>query len=226
MVDEPNVTGASSSEPEPTTPTTPEPTAVPAPEPIAPTAKVEVVDGQVTVDGKKFVAESHLIAAKKSLEGDSKKAQTIHDTAIDAAKLELSNAQQELAKANANIQTLTSAQGAGATSAEEVARVKAEAETAKSGIELAKATVLELRRANIILQSGGRVNEEQLKEKSIEQLDSFEEAFKALGGAGSGSGNYALGAGGGDTVPMTDMDRAAKVINDTPIRGVRDAVPK
>ena len=223
MDNEPEGTGASSGT-EPvidTPPTKPPETPTPAPS----DAKFEVADGgAMKVDGKKVVFESDLIAAKKSLQGDAEKAQTVHNTAIDTAKIELSTANQELAKANANIKTLTDAQGVGATSAEEVARAKQEAETAKSGIEQANTAVLELRRANIILQSGGRVTKEQLDNKSLEQLDSFEEAFKALAGAGTGNGNYALGGGGGAAVPMTDMDRATKALNDTPIRGVREPV--
>ncbi len=213
--------GASDSDPTPTpapTSATPDPT----PTPITPTAKVEVKDGVVTVDGKKFIPESDLIANKKSLEGQLKTAQTTHETAIDAAKLETSESQKQIATLNAKIQENEQARESGAVSDEDAARVKQELETAKSSMETLSASALELRRANLVLQYG--VAPDTIKEKDMSQLDAFEEALKAVSTArGSGVGPYAVGGGSGDAAPQTNIERAAKVLEATPVRGVRNA---
>jgi len=215
--------GAVSGDADQTTPTTPEPT--PAPESLTSTAKVEIVDGKVVVDGKKFVAESDLIAAKRSLEQKLEEQQTIHNEAIDKAKVELSEAQQAAAAANAKVQQLEQASTTGAVSDEDAARSKQEIEAAKSSAEQAAAKALELRRQNIILKSGGAVTAEQLEGKTEEQLDSFEEALKALAQS-RGIGNYATGGTGGGAAPETPMDRAARILQSTPVRGTRTAETK
>ena len=207
-------TGASGGEgdPTPTTPTTPT------------LPKVEVKDGTTYLDGKKVVLESDLIASKKSLEGQLLQQQTAHETAIDTAKLDVSNAQQEIANLNAKIKENEQARESGAVSDEDAAKVKQNLETAVSSIETLTTSALELKRANLILQYG--VAPDTIKEKDMAQLDSFEEAIKAVSTAkGSGVGPYALGGGSGDAAPMTDMDRAAKILEATPVRGVRNEVP-
>ena len=219
MVNENQTNGASGS-PEAQAPTA-DPATVPVP--VTPEAKVEVKDGKVLVDGKSFVAESDLIAAKRSLEGQLEKQQTAHEGAIDSAKLDVSNALQQVAQLNAKIQGNEQARQAGAVSEEDAARVKQEVETAKSSLEQANARVLELRRANIVLTSQGAVSSEQLEGKTLEQLDSFVEALNALSTSKGGLGAYATGGGQGGAAPKTEMDRAGEVLANTPVRGVRTA---
>lgn len=205
-------TGASGGEGD-QTPTTPEP--------VKDEAKVEVKEGKVLVDGKPFVAESHLIAAKKSLEGQLKTAQTTHETAIDAAKLEASEGQKQIAELNAKVTENEEARKAGAVTDEEAAKVKQDLETAKSSIETLTTSALELKRANLVLQYG--VAPDTIKDKDMPALDSFEEAIKAVSTArGGGVGNYATGGGTGEAAPQTDIERAAKVLETTPVRGVRN----
>ena len=224
---EPRATGASSGEPTPTPVTTPEPTTpTPAPEPtpVAPTAKVEVKEGKVVVDGKSFVAESDLIAAKKSLEGQLTTQQTAHETAIDAAKLSESAALKEVATLNAKITENEQARQAGAVTDEAAAKVKQDLETAKSSIETLSTSALELRRANLVLQYG--VASDTIKEKTMPELDAFEEALKAVSTArGGGVGPYATGGGTGEAAPQTPIERAAKVLESTPVRGSRNPPP-
>ena len=228
MTTEPKANGGSGGEGEKTPVTTPEPqpTSPPEPTPVAPTAKVEVKDGRVVVDGKKFVAESDLIAAKNSLEGKLTQQQTAHEAAIDAAKLEASAAQQTIAQLNAKIKETEDARKAGAVTDTEAASVKQELETAKNSIvtlTVDAARALELRRANLVLQYG--VAPDTIKDKDMKALDSFEEALKTVSTAkGGGAGPYALGGGIEGAVPQTDMERAAKVIESTPVRGVREPV--
>ena len=210
-----------------TPPTTPPPAETKPPEtpPVAATAKVEVKEGKVLVDGKSFVAESDLIAAKKSLEGQMQTQQTAHETAIDAAKLEASEGQKQIATLNAKITENEEARKTGAVTDEEAARVKQELETAKSSLETSNTKSLELRRANLVLQYG--VVPDTIKEKTMPELDAFEEALKAVSTArGGGVGPYATGGGTGEAAPQTPIERAAKVLEATPVRGVRNEPPK
>jgi len=218
MVTEPAKSGAPSSVEEPSAPAASEPTSTP--ESIA-AAKVEVKDGRLIVDGKKYVAESDLIAAKESLKSAAEQAQAAHNEAMDRAKLELSESQAAIAAANAKIQELEKARSSGAVSDEDTAKVKQELEAAISRAEEAESRSLELRRAYLALQY--QIPPEQLKEKNMAQLDSFEEALKALATARGGAGPYAIGGGAGGDAPKTDMDRARALLDATPVRGVRNA---
>ena len=214
---------------DPKTQTVQPPAAPPTePPPVAPTAKVEVKDGRVIVDGKKFVAESDLIAAKGSLEGKLTQQQTAHEAAIDAAKLAESAAQQTIATLNAKLQENEEARKSGAVTDEAAASVKQELEASKASIAaltVDAARALELRRANLVLQYG--VAADTIKDKDMTALDSFEEALKAVSTArGGGVGNYALGGGSGDAAPQTNIERAAKILESTPVRGVRNAPPQ
>ncbi|KKN72619.1 hypothetical protein LCGC14_0408610 [marine sediment metagenome] len=210
METEPDVKpGGSGGEGDKTTPTLP---------------RVEVKDGATFLDGKKVVLESDLIAAKNSLEGQLKTAQTTHETAIDTAKLENSESQKQIAILNAKIQENEQARESGAVPDEEAARIKTELETAKSSIVSLTADAgraLELRRANMLLQYG--VALDTIVEKDMKALDSFEEAIKALATAKGGVGNYATGGGTGEAAPQTAIERATAVIAATSVRGVRNA---
>lgn len=216
---EPGKTGASSSKEQ-------TPAAEPTSEPIPSTAKVELKDGKVFVEGKDYVRESDLIAVKRSLEQKLEQAQTVHDQAIDKAKLELSEAQQQVASLNARIKSNEEAHKLGAVTDEEAARVKQELETTKSSIvaltaEAARA--LDYRRALLVMQYG--ISADTIKDKDMKSLDSFEEALKAVSTAkGSGSiGPYAIGGGTGEAAPQTPIERAAKILASTPVRGTRTA---
>lgn len=200
-----------------------EQTPAPSATPTDKAPKVEFKDGAILVDGKKMVKESDLMAAKQSLETQLQRQQEAHVQAIDTAKLELSDAQKQVATLNAELTKAKEASKTGAASNEDVARVKADLATAKSGLESANSKILELRIANIVVQSGGSVTAEQLKGKTVEQLDSFEEALKAfLKSSGGGPGKYALGGLGGGTTAQLPIDRAKEVLAATPMRGTRN----
>ncbi|KKN54553.1 hypothetical protein LCGC14_0591450 [marine sediment metagenome] len=192
------------------------------PPPATTVPKVEVKEGATFLDGKKVVLESDLIAAKKSLEGQMEQAQTVHSDAIDKAKLEVSEAQQQIATLNANIKENEEARKTGAVSDEEAARVKQELETTRSSLEQANSSALEHRRALIVMKYG--VPEDTIKDKTSEQLDSFEEAAKAFVTVKGGAvGPYAVGGGSADAAPQTNIERATKILEATPIRGVSNA---
>jgi len=202
----------------------PDGTNLPTPNSTAP--KLELKDGAVLVDGKKHVPEHELIAAKKSLRGDLESAETAHLSEIEKIKTELSAAQTEIAKANAALETARKAQGTGAISAEEMAKVKAEADSAKSALTAASTTGLDYRRKYLMAVYNIPADSDVgkgLGQKTSSQLDSFEEALKALvGNKGAGPGGYAFGGGSGSAAPQSPMDRAKSVLAATPIRGVRN----
>lgn len=192
--------------------------------PIPPTAKIEMKDGKVFVDGKGYVLESDLIAAKRSLESAAEKAQAAHNQAIDGVRLELSAAQQTVADLNAKLkEAQEKAPGQGAT--EEVASIKLQLDEANKKVETLTTDAgrsLELKRQLLKVQYPG-VTDEQLANKSMKELDSFEEALKAVTSARGGVGSYAVGGGTGSAAPMSDYDRRKKVLEATPIRGARTA---
>ena len=195
------------------------------PDPATPSPKFEQKDGVMTVGGRKVVHESDLLAAKKSLESAAEQAQTVHNDAIDKSKLELSESLQQVASLNAKLQEAEKARDTGAAPDKDVAGIKEELESAKSRIEALTTEAgesLEMRRAYLALQYSIPVD--KLSEKNKEQLDSFEEALKAVATSRGGSpGPYAINAGGGDSKPPTDMERARTILDNTPIRGVRNA---
>jgi len=204
--------------------TTPPPPApgTPAPD-TAPKLEVKTEgDRQVLfVDGKKVVYEHELIAAKKSLEQQMETAQTVHNDAIDRAKVESSDALSKVAVANAEVTRLTKeiedARTSGGTSSpEDVSKLKQDLEAATSRADTADASVLDTRKKLILTTYPGQVTEEQLKEKTPAQLDAFEEALKALATSRGGPGPYAVGGGTGSTEPMSEMDRAKGVLERTP----------
>ncbi len=191
--------------------------------------KVEVKDGVVLVDGKKYVKESDLIAAKESLTRQLETAQATHNEAVDKLRVEVSQAQQEVAKANAALDEAKKARSAGAMSDEDVAKVKQEADEAKTALATANTTALDLRRK--LIMATYQINPtsdvgKKLMEKDLAQLDSFEEALKALATGRGGPGNYAVGGGGGGATPLSSMDRAKTLLANTPYRGVRNTPEK
>ena len=196
----------------------------PAANPILSNAKLEVKEGRVLVDGKAYVSESDLIAAKRSLESKLEQQQKAHESAIDIVKLESSSAQQQIAALNAKIQENEQARESGATSNDDAAKVKQELEGRISALEPEASKALEYRRALMVLKYG--VAEDTIKDKSMPQLDAFEEALKAVATARGGIGPYATGGGTGDAAPQTPMDRAAKILASTPMRGTRTADTK
>jgi len=200
-----NQTPGAAGDPVVSTPT-PDPAKVATPA----TPVMEYKDGAVFVDGKKMVKESDLMALKQSSESAAERAQAAHNEAVDAVRLELSSAQQALADSNAELTKAKEALGQGATTNEEVARIEQERKDALAKVEsltTEAGKALELKKALLIAQYPG-VTAEKLAEKTMEQLDSFEEALKAVSSVkGGGIGPYAAGGGLGQATPPSDYDR-------------------
>lgn len=202
---------------------TPPPPVPGTPAPTTPKLEVKTEgDRQVFyLDGKKVVYEHELIAAKKNLEQQMETAQTVHNDAIDKAKVESSDALSKVAVANAEVTRLTkeiedARTSGGTTSPEDVSKLKQDLEAATSRADTADVSVLDTRKKLILVTYPGQVTEEQLKEKTPAQLDAFEEALKALATSRGGPGPYAVGGGTGSTEPLSEMDRAKSVLERTP----------
>ena len=213
-------------EPEKGAPKPPDGQAPTAPAPSTPPApKFESRDGAWFIDGHKVVRESDLIAAKESLKQDGEKAQSVHNVAIDKARLDLSEAQTALSASNAKVKELEQARIAGAASqtSDEAAKLKVELESARKEAGESSKVALDLRTKLIVATYPGQVTLEQLATKTPAQLDAFEEALKALATSRGGPGPYATGGAGGGTGPISDMDRARRILDATPIRGSRQA---
>ena len=204
-------------------------TPTPDPAKVAPpaTPTMEYKDGAVFADGKKMVKESDLMALKQSSESAAEKAQTVHNEAVDAVRLELSAAQQALADSNAKLTEARDAQGKGATSNEDVARIEQERDNALAKVETLTTEAgkaLELKKALLIAQFPG-VTVEKLADKTMQQLDSFEEALKAVSSTKVGGiGPYAAGGGLGQATPQTDYERRQAALASAPV-GTRTAEP-
>jgi DNA repair exonuclease SbcCD ATPase subunit len=195
---------------------TPQSTETKPTQPSTDIPKFELVDGKMKVGDRSVVYESDLIHAKEILQERLDKQQAVHSEAVDKARLELSEAQKQTAAANARVQELETTQANAAPSdPEEVARLKQEKEAAESRAGQAETTALELRRKAISIEY--RFPPDKLADKDATQLDALEEALKALAGSG-GPGNYAVGAGAGQTSAqeLTAEDRARRILENTP----------
>jgi len=189
-------------------------------------------DGTLSVkdsEGKevRYAKESDLLAVKGSREAADarvKEIETSSQAEAEARKAELTTAntnldtaRQQLLQAEAKAEELEKKVGDGTSSAEELAKVKQELETAvKSGESLSN-KVIEYRRQIMVATYG--IPADSVKDKTLEQLDSYEEALKAVL-ASKGLGNFAAGVGtGGGTTPEKPLDRARRIIAENEAAG-------
>ncbi len=141
----------------------------------------------------RYAKESDLLTVKGSAETIKAKADDV-SKAAETASASLATTRQDLLRAEAKISNLETQVAENTGSKEELDKAKSELETAKtSGQELTTKT-LEYRRQIIIATYG--IPADTVNEKSMSELDSYEEALKAVI-ATKGIGNYAGGGGGG-----------------------------
>lgn len=203
-------------------PGTPAPSGAPSTpsSPVSPELKVE--GDKMFVGGKEVVYASDLAAVKEGSEKQLEKAETAHNQALGDLRQELSTAQTNVADLTAKLNTANQASQAGTASTQEADKLKQDLEAANTKVTGAETRILELKRTH--LKDFYRVPEEQLKDKTVVQLDALEEALKVVG-ANRGAGNYAFGAApGGGAPPETPIDRAKRVLANTPYLGVRNVV--
>jgi DNA repair exonuclease SbcCD ATPase subunit len=154
-------------------------------------------DGSITVkdaEGKeiRFVKEADLLAVKGSAEAAERRAKS----EVETAKGSLNQTHQQLLQAEAQVETLKEELAKGTGTVEELAKVKQDLETAQGSAKSLGDKVLEYRKQIIVATF--KVSPDAVKDKTLEQLDLFEDALKAVG-AGKGAGNFAIGGGAGGT---------------------------
>lgn len=169
-------------------------------------------------DGKKYVPESDLMALKSNHEKAISDTQNAHSTSIDGLRVQLSTAQQEIAKRDAKLKELQDASKTGAFSAEDKARLESELNTTKTTLESVNKSALEYRK-QLLTAKYPTIEPAKLEGKTAVQLDALEEALSAVGAA-RGAGNYALSGGaGGGAIPQTAEQRAQKVLSEAAEKG-------
>lgn len=179
-------------------------------------------DGTIAVKDEqgseiRYAKESDLLAVKGSTEAAEKRLKDVQDTAqqaqdtnkveIGTANANLETTRQQVIQAEAKIEELEGKVKEGAGSAEELAKVKQDLETAQTSGEELKTKALEYRRTIIVATYG--IPADTVKEKTMEQLDNYEEALKSVL-ATKGIGNYAIGGGvgGGSLAGKSPMELA------------------
>ncbi len=166
-------------------------------------------DGTISVKDKegvetRFAKESDLLAVKGSAETIKAKAEEVTKQAEDAQKANkaeittanasLETGRQDLLKAEAKISGLEDKVKEGAGSTEELAKAKTDLEAAKKSGEELTTKALGLRRTVIVSTYG--IPADTVNEKTMEELDLYEQALKAVI-ATKGLGNFAAGGGSG-----------------------------
>lgn len=173
------------------------------------TGTVDEKDGVLVVgEGDKatrYVKESDLLAVKgarvtkeeAAAQAEAAKALALTEASKDAnVKLEAEH--QKALQAEARVSSLEAQIKSGGGTAAELATAKAELATAKSSSEILGNKYLELKRETVIKTYG--VPKATVEKKSLQDLELFEEALKAVVGNKS-VGNYAAGGGSGGASP-------------------------
>lgn len=190
------------------------------------TLTVERIDKDGTVvakgtDGKeiRLVKESDLLAVKggaAAVEKRLKEIEETHKTELDSANAKVSDTSNRLLVAEAAKEKLEEQLKQSATSAEDVAGIKKKLEEADKTVAALSQKVLESRRQLIITTFS--IPAETVANKTLEQLDAYEEALKAVASARK-VGPYALAGGGGGGAPESPMDRAKRIIAEAEAKG-------
>lgn len=169
---------------------------------------IVVGDGDKAV---RYVKESDLLAVKGSRvskedvakEVDKAKQETLAES---TAKLETEH--QRAIQAEAQTQSLQEQIRKGGVTGEELVKLKSDLETAKKSGEILGSKYLELKREVVIKTFN--IPKATVEKKSLNELEVFEEALKAVVGT-AGTGNYAFGSSpGAPTDTLTPYERAQR----------------
>lgn len=166
-------------------------------------------EGEERAHSSKMVPESDLLAVKAAREGLERKLQETESqyrTQVSELGTKLSAAEAKAAELEAKYNTAASTLG-------ELEVVKKQLETAQGSSRELETKALEYRRG--LIAAHFNVPADTMKEKTMQQLDSFEEALRVVG-ASRGAGNYAVGGGGiGPKAPESSFERAQRIISET-----------
>lgn len=172
----------------PTTPTTPAPPQITEKDVMALKSKVEKAEEKLTV------------------------ANSSHKTELEAAGTKFNETNQKLLQAEAKVTSLEEQISQSGNSAEELKDVKQKLTDAETSVETLTTKVLDSRRQTIVATYN--IPAESIAEKTIEQLDNYEEALKSVI-ATKGIGNFAAGGGGGGAAtPEAPLDRAHRILQE------------
>ncbi len=182
----------------PTTPTTSEPAITTSATTATPSAANE-----------KLVPEKDLIAVKKAKEGLEIKLKETEDT----FKSRVAEVENKLISAEAKAQELEDKLKTASMTAEETAKTKALLEAANRKVSELEIRALDARKKSIAATY--RIPVDTMKDKTMEQIDLYEEALKSIAPNGLAGSGFAVGAGGaGVTKPETPLDRAKRTLQE------------
>ena len=170
----------------------------------------KAVEGS-TPPSAKMVPESDLLAVKAGRESVEKKLAEVEST----YKSKVSETETKLFATEAKVKDLEEKLNQANLTAKEHAAVKAQLDAAAKSIESLNAKALDYRKK--VIATTFQIPVDTLNGKTMEQLDLFEDALKALAvSKGSSGGGYAAGAGGGGGAAKveTSLDRAKRIIAD------------
>lgn len=159
----------------------------------------------MALKGKLEKAEERLEAANEAAKTKVDKAE------LETVRSESEQVRQQLLQAEAKVTGLEEKLQSADTVSTELAGVKPKLETAEAAVKDLTTKVLDYRRAVIVATYS--IPADSIKEKTIEQLDNYEEALKAVAAAKT-AGNFAIGGGGGGAAPETSMERAKRILVD------------
>jgi len=172
------------------------------------TATVDEKDANVLVVGEgdkatRYVKEADLLAVKGSHVAKSEveaQVTAAKQSTLAEANTKIEAEHQKALQAEARVTSLQEQIRSGGGTAAEVSDLKQKLETAKSSSEVLGNKYLELKRASIVSSYGVPKTTVENK-KTLQELELFEEALKAVKGDKS-IGNYAAGGGGGGASPL------------------------
>lgn len=144
----------------------------------------------------RYVKEADLLALKSSRvskEDVAKEVEKTKQETLAESNTKLDAALQRALEAEARVSSLQDNIKKGGATGEELVKLKNDLETAKKSGEILGSKYLELKRNNVLATY--KVPKATVEKKSLEELEVFEEALKAV--VGSNTGNYAAGGGGG-----------------------------
>jgi hypothetical protein len=152
------------------------------------------------VDGKevKYVLETDLLAVKGSRETAEKQLKA----EAEAAKVTADSERQKVLAAEAKLSTLTDEFNKSKVTSADLAKATAELATAKTSSEKVSSRLLAERKKLITKVYG--VPAATVESKTLEQLDTYEEALIAV--TGKNTGNFAFGGGGGAASNLVNTD--------------------
>jgi len=189
-------------------------------------------DGSVDlpVDGKpiRFVKESDLLAVKggaetKGKEWDAKEAG--FNTQLAEANRLREEEHQTLLKAQAEHEQLVAKYNDYDATKTRVGELEKESAGHKERSTKLETELAERLRTGLVTYYGATA--EALKDKTLDQLRSIEEAAKLIKGNGSGGKARYDGGGGSSSTPESPLDMARRILEDAESRGHRiGATPK